>query len=93
MVWEGSGAVALVRKMIGHTVPAKALPGTIRGDFAYDNPELANAQKRPLYNLVHASGEVAEAEEEIALWFGKGEVLNYRVYSADFTGDLGKIVV
>ena len=32
MVWEGKGAVAVVRTMIGATNPAEAAPGSIRGD-------------------------------------------------------------
>ena len=35
MVWEGPGAVAMVRAMMGPTNPAGA-PGTIRGDLAVD---------------------------------------------------------
>lgn len=91
MVWEGPGAVSLIRKMVGDTVPARAIPGTIRGDFGMDNPELANEQKRPIYNLVHASGEVAEAEEEIALWFSGREVFNYNIYVGQFSGEEGPI--
>src|SRR6185503_8067661 len=34
MVLEGDGAVAKNRKIMGETDPAKAAPGTIRGDFA-----------------------------------------------------------
>ena len=34
MVWEGPGAVALVRSMMGSTNPATSVPGTIRGDLA-----------------------------------------------------------
>ena len=34
MVWEGPGAVGLVRSSMGATDPAKAAPGTIRGDLA-----------------------------------------------------------
>ena len=35
LVLEGVKAVSLVRKMVGETEPEKALPGTIRGDFAH----------------------------------------------------------
>ncbi len=91
MVWQGPGAVNLVRKIVGDTVPARALMGTIRGDFCLDTPEMANKQERPIYNIVHASGEVAEANEEIALWFGNREVFDYHPYSSDFNGIKGKI--
>jgi len=91
MVWEGPGAVNIVRKLVGDTIPARADVGSIRGDFGIDNPELANAQKRPIYNLIHASGEVAEAEEEIALWFGGKEIQDYQPYADNFTGIMGKM--
>jgi nucleoside-diphosphate kinase len=86
MIWEGPSAVKIVRKLIGDTRPALALPGTIRGDFGIDNPDLANAQRRPMYNLIHASGEIAEAEQEIELWFGRSEILNYSTYSSHYIG-------
>jgi nucleoside-diphosphate kinase len=91
MIWEGPQSVKIVRKIAGDTIPANALPGTIRGDFGFDDPELANKHNRPIYNLVHASGEVAEANEEIALWFTGKEVHTYKDYSDDFTGLLGKM--
>jgi nucleoside-diphosphate kinase len=69
MVVEGNRAVSVVRKMVGATVPATADPGTIRGDYSTDSPDTANQQRRPIQNLVHASGTVEEAAREIALWF------------------------
>lgn len=91
MVWEGPGAVEVGRKLVGGTIPTKAAPGTIRGDYSIDNVELANKLSRPFYNLIHASGEVAEAKEEIALWFGKGEIFDYKTYSAPTMGMYGKL--
>lgn len=91
IVLEGPDSVNLVRKLVGDTIPSKAIPGTIRGDFGMDSIEQANKQKRPLYNLVHASGEVSEAEAEIVLWFGKQEVFDYKVYSNSMTGIYGKL--
>lgn len=91
MIWEGPGAVNVVRKIVGDTIPARAAVGTIRGDFGFDTPELANEHKRPIYNIVHASGEVAEATEEIALWFGNKEIFNYSVFASKFTGEEGRI--
>lgn len=91
VVLEGPDAVSVVRKLVGDTIPSRALPGTIRGDFGLDSIEQANKQKRPLYNLVHASGEVSEAETEIALWFGKKEVFDYKIYSNSMTGIYGKL--
>lgn len=91
MVWEGPEAVVIGRKLAGDTNPLKALPGTIRGDFSIDNVELANKYQRPVYNLIHASGEVAEAEEEINLWFGKDEIFTYQTYGEPLMGLIGKL--
>ncbi len=77
-VLEGPHAVEIVRQMAGHTLPLKAAPGTIRGDFAYDSSAIANAKKRPIRNLIHASGDVEEAEFEVNLWFGKDDIVSYK---------------
>jgi nucleoside-diphosphate kinase len=77
LVLEGPHAVELVRKIVGVTLPSNAQPGTIRGDYSFDSSALANAQKRPIRNLVHASGDIDEAEFEIALWFQPDELLEY----------------
>jgi nucleoside-diphosphate kinase len=77
IVLEGPHAIELARKLTGHTLPLKAEPGTIRGDYSYDSPTLANKEKRPIYNLIHASGEKEEAEFEINLWFNKDELQSY----------------
>jgi nucleoside-diphosphate kinase len=77
MLLEGPGAVTLVRKIVGHTFPAEALPGTIRGDFALDSAYLSSIQKRTTQNVVHASGSVPEAEFERKLWFKEGEIYTY----------------
>lgn len=78
MVWEGIHAIDMVRKIVGHTVPMKAEMGTIRGDFSVDSPVLANADKRALHNLVHASGDPPEAAREIAYWFAPEEIHAYK---------------
>lgn len=77
MVWEGPHAVELVRKFCGHTLPIKSPPGTIRGDYAFDSSALANYGKRPLINLIHASGTAEEAEYEVKLWFAEDELVAY----------------
>jgi len=76
-VLEGTHAVAVVRKLVGDTLPFRAAPGTIRGDFSADSPTVANLQKRPVRNLVHASGTVEEAAAEISLWFAPGDLHDY----------------
>ena len=78
MVWEGIHAIDMVRKIVGHTVPMKAEMGTIRGDYSVDSPVLANAGKRAIHNLVHASGDPPEAAREIAYWFEPGEIHSYK---------------
>lgn len=77
MVLEGEMAVSLVRKMVGATEPASSAPGTIRGDFSHDTYALSNAQNRPIRNLIHASGNVAEANQEIPVWFTDEELYKY----------------
>jgi nucleoside-diphosphate kinase len=76
-VLEGPHAVELVRKICGGTLPLNAEPGTIRGDFAFDSSYLANTGTRAIKNLIHASGNVEEAEYEIPLWFSKDEIFSY----------------
>lgn len=77
LVLEGKNAISLTRDIAGHTIPAKAEPGTIRGDYSDDSAIAANAEKRSIKNLVHASGSQEEAEFEINLWFSKEELHDY----------------
>lgn len=69
MVWEGPLAVSNIRRLCGNTLPNKAEAGSIRGKYGLDSAVLANAEKRPVFNLVHASGNTEEAATEIKLWF------------------------
>jgi nucleoside-diphosphate kinase len=78
MVVQGLHAVEMVRKLVGNTMPSQAEMGTVRGDYSVDSAVLANAQKRGIRNLVHASGNIAEADAEINLWFKAGEVHAYK---------------
>lgn len=70
-VFEWLNAIAMVRKIIGSTIPEKANPWTIRGDYSIDTVAAANTNKRPIYNLIHASGNAEEAEYEIKLRFAE----------------------
>lgn len=72
---EGENAINAVRKIVGKTIPLLAEAGTIRGDFSTDSPLLANLEKRPIKNLIHASSNREEAEKELKLWFKKSELL------------------
>lgn len=74
-VLEGNHAVANVRRLVGKTIPSAADAGTIRGDYSIDSSILANREKRAVRNLVHASGTIEEAKEEIKLWFKPEELV------------------
>lgn len=76
-VLEGPHAIEVVRKIVGSTLPQKALPGTIRGDYSFDSSFLANSASRPIKNLIHASGNLEEATLEVSLWFEDVELFDY----------------
>ncbi len=78
MVIEGIDVVEVVRKIVGPTEPGKAMPGTIRGDYCHVNVGYADEKKKSIYNIIHASGSVNEAKEEILLWFDPPELCNYK---------------
>lgn len=83
MVWEGTHTVQRVRQLVGSTFSVRASPGTIRGDFACDSPDLANMKGRSARNVVHASGDLREAEHEIRLWFSEEELHNSEKRNAE----------
>lgn len=94
MVWQGMGAVSIVRKITGSTEPLSSAPGTIRGDYTIDSYTAADTDARAVRNIIHSSGTVEEAEKEIKIWFDKNEILNYRliaeeiIYDVDLNGIL-----
>lgn len=67
MVWEGENAVAIVRKTMGATDPAKAEPGTIRADLGLSIGR----------NVVHGSDSPESATRETSLFFKPEEILAY----------------
>lgn len=77
LVLEGVEAVELVRKMVGTTEPKAAAPGTIRGDYSHISFDYANPRGVAIPNLIHASGNLEEAKQEIEHWFDKKELFNY----------------
>lgn len=77
MVWQGAHSVDIVRKITGGTEPRTSDVGTIRGDYMLDSYQMADTDARAVRNLVHASGEIEEAENEIKLWFNEDEVKDY----------------
>ncbi len=77
VVIEGVHAIAMVRKLAGHTMPAQAEMGTIRGDYSVDSAAAANRDKRSVKNLVHASETPAESKHELRHWFSQSELHAY----------------
>lgn len=77
--FEGVGAVEVVRQMAGTTNGRKALPGTIRGDFAMSSQE----------NIVHTSDSIENAAIELKRFFKDEEIFDYKsaatafIYAAD----------
>lgn len=67
MVWDGENAVAIVRKTMGATDPAKAEPGTIRADFGLKIDR----------NVIHGSDSAESAKREAALFFRAEDVHTY----------------
>jgi nucleoside-diphosphate kinase len=63
-VFTGENAVAAIREIMGPTDPAKAEPGTIRGDFGVDIER----------NSIHGSDSLRTAEPEIRLFFREDEI-------------------
>jgi nucleoside-diphosphate kinase len=85
MVFEGVEAVALVRKLVGPTEPKSAQPGTIRGDYSHMSFGYADDVNKGIPNLIHASGDEDEAEQEIAHWFADSEIYKYEATHEKFT--------
>ena len=67
MVLEGEKAIEVIRQSMGETDCAKALPGTIRGDFGLDVQ----------HNLVHGSDSAENAGKEISIFFSPEEIVDY----------------
>jgi nucleoside-diphosphate kinase len=65
MVLEGEDVIAGWRGMMGATNPAKAAPGTLRGDFATSIDQ----------NVVHGSDAPETAAREIGIFFEADELL------------------
>lgn len=59
LVAEGERAIEAFRGLAGATDPVKALPGTIRGDYALEVGQ----------NMVHGSDSTEAAEREIKIFF------------------------
>lgn len=68
MVWQGPGAIAVVRRTMGATNPQEAAPGTLRADYGLDIER----------NLIHGSDGPETAESEINLYFGPEELVDWQ---------------
>jgi len=77
MILQGAHAVKIVRKLTGGTEPLMSDVGTIRGDYVLDSYQMSDSDGRSIRNLVHASGSVKEAEDEICHWFDDKEITDY----------------
>jgi nucleoside-diphosphate kinase len=64
---SGPDAIAVVRRLVGATMPNQAEPGTIRGDLGVSG----------LRNLIHASDAPETAVAELDLWFGADALADY----------------
>lgn len=66
-VWEGEGAIAKARSVMGSTNSTEAAPGTIRREFGTNNR----------YNVVHGSDSPAAADREVQFFFKPEEIFTY----------------
>lgn len=85
IVISGIDCIAIVRKLVGPTEPSKALPGTIRGDFAHQSQESRDSRGLSIANLIHASGNLEEAQQEVSLWFKPEELFDYQKIDDKYT--------
>jgi len=70
LVYQGEDAVKVIRAAVGVTNPEDASPDSIRGAFG------RVCRKHGYYeNVVHASGNVEEAEREIGIWFKPDDIV------------------
>ncbi len=61
----GANVIEVIRNTVGATNPAKAAPGTIRGDYAVSIGR----------NLIHASDKPESGEREVQNFFTDAELL------------------
>ena len=67
-VIEGKEAVQVTRDMCGPTNARKAVPGTIRGDFALSMQ----------CNVIHASDSVESTLKDVVRFYKPGELYSYK---------------
>jgi nucleoside-diphosphate kinase len=74
MALEGINAVSAIRLIVGPTKAWEANAGTIRGDFSLSTQS----------NIVHASETVEAGITEVARFFKKEEIFEYKKIDTDF---------
>ena len=74
LVYQGEDAILKIRKICGATNPEEADPSTIRGSYG------RITTKGVYENVIHASGNVEDAEREIKLWFDPEEIVYSNLY-------------
>ena len=74
---QGNNAIEVSRKMMGATFGCKAEPGTIRGDFGLSSS----------FNLIHGSDSPEAAAAELARFFSRTELMEYKLTSLDWVYD------
>lgn len=74
MALSGINAVSATRLIVGPTKAYEADAGSIRGDLSLSMQS----------NMVHASDSPENAAEEIARFFNKGELFDYRKQDFDY---------
>lgn len=77
MIWKGAHAQKVVKKITGGTEPLSSDVGTIRGDYVMDSYAMSDSDGRAIRNVLHCSGSVKEAEDEINHWFKPEEIIGY----------------
>lgn len=84
-VLEGVEAIEVVRKMVGTTEPKSSPVGTIRGDYCHISYGRADAEHKGTPNVIHASADANDAEQEIQHWFSDSELYDYQAVHEKFT--------
>ncbi|MBI2798158.1 nucleoside-diphosphate kinase [Candidatus Saccharibacteria bacterium] len=83
LVLEGPHVIEVVRKMRGATSPQLADVGTIGFDYSLESYELADSGDWAIKNIIHASDSPENAKVEIANWFSKSELFEYKTAAED----------
>ncbi len=84
LVLEWVNAVENVRKLVWPTEPKSAPAGTIRWDYSQISYAYADANGSNINNLIHASADLDEAKQEVALWFNDEELSKYETVHTKF---------